>query len=112
LIAYNFPFATRCLAAKGKRFPTLCLRFALGIAVAAIIYFGLRFVIPGKDSLFKGITFFEPFYELGRFIRYGLLGFWASAGAPWLFLKLGLASSINNLKDSIEHETKFHEGSE
>jgi hypothetical protein len=93
LMTTNFPFIAHSAAVKiKKRFPALCLRFALGIVVAAIIYFGLRLVIPGKDSLFKSLTFFEPFYELGRFIRYGLLGFWAAAGAPWLFLKLGIAS--------------------
>jgi membrane-associated phospholipid phosphatase len=94
LMISSFPFAASSSAIKiQKRVAALCLRFALGITVAAIIYFGLRLVIPGKDSLFKSITFFEPFYELGRFIRYGLLGFWASAGAPWLFLKIGIAQA-------------------
>jgi membrane-associated phospholipid phosphatase len=92
----KFPFTARGSAEKSPRLPVLGLRFALGIVGAAIIYFGLRFIIPGKDSLFKGITSLEPFYELGRFIRYGLLGFWASAGAPRLFLKFGLASSEEN----------------
>ena len=28
-----------------------------------------------------------------RFLRYALLGAWVAAGAPWLFLKMGLAES-------------------
>jgi hypothetical protein len=27
-----------------------------------------------------------------RFVRYALVGLWAGLGAPWLFLKLRLAS--------------------
>jgi membrane-associated phospholipid phosphatase len=92
LMIKKFPFSAQGSSEKSYGLPVLGLRFLLGIVGAAIIYFGLRFIIPGKDSLFN-ITALEPFYELGRFIRYGLLGFWASYGAPRLFLKFGLASS-------------------
>ena len=71
----------------------LGLRFMLGIAGAAVIYIGFKFILPGKDSFFSDATFLEPFYEIGRFIRYCLLGLWASAGAPKCFLNLGLADS-------------------
>ncbi|MDR0312987.1 MAG: phosphatase PAP2 family protein [Treponema sp.] len=92
LMIKKYPFTAQGSSDKSYGLPILGLRFLLGIVGAAIIYFGLRFIIPGKDSLFN-ITALEPFYELGRFIRYGLLGFWASYGAPRIFLKFGLASS-------------------
>jgi membrane-associated phospholipid phosphatase len=60
------------------------VRFLLGVAVVAAIYFGLRFIFPGEgDSL----------YAVFRFIRYGLVGLWISLGAPWLFLRMGLAEA-------------------
>ncbi len=60
------------------------VRFLLGVAVVAAIYFGLRIIFPGEgDSL----------YAVFRFIRYGLVGMWISLGAPWLFLRLGLAET-------------------
>jgi membrane-associated phospholipid phosphatase len=71
------------------------LRFVLGIAGGALIYLVLKAVLPGGDSVFSALPFWgsaSPYYALGRFVRYGLLGFWASAGAPWLFLRLRLAS--------------------
>ena len=37
-----------------------------------------------------GMKFLEPAL-LFRFIRYALMGFWGGAGAPWVFVKLGLA---------------------
>ncbi|MFV1859084.1 MAG: phosphatase PAP2 family protein [Anaerolineales bacterium] len=60
------------------------LRFLLGVAVVASIYFGLRFIFPGEG---------ESLYAVFRFIRYGLVGLWISLGAPWLFLRLGLADT-------------------
>ena len=69
----------------------LVLRFVIGLAGAAIIYLGLRIILPGKDSYFSGIPWLVHFYELARFVRYGLLGFWAAAGAPRLFQQIGLA---------------------
>jgi len=56
------------------------LRFLLGIVVLAGLWFGLR-------TAFDGL---EPAIVL-RLVRYGLVGFWGAAGAPWVFLKLGLA---------------------
>jgi hypothetical protein len=57
------------------------VRFLLGVAVVAAIYFGLRLVFPGEG---------ESLYAVLRFVRYGLVGLWISLGAPWLFLRLGL----------------------
>jgi membrane-associated phospholipid phosphatase len=89
LMINNFPFVAR----NKVRFPQLCLRFAIGITGFGIIYLGLSYILPGNNSIFKDAAFLEPYYELARFIRYSLLGLWASAGAPRLFLKFGLAAA-------------------
>jgi membrane-associated phospholipid phosphatase len=60
------------------------VRFLLGVAVVAAIYFGLRMIFPGEG---------ESLYAVLRFIRYSLVGLWISLGAPWLFLRLGLAEA-------------------
>ncbi len=56
------------------------VRYALGAAVMVGLWVGLR-------AAFSGL---EPAL-LFRFIRYALMGFWGGAGAPWVFVKLGLA---------------------
>ncbi len=58
------------------------IRCALGLAVLAVLYVGLKKAFPGDSS---------PYYSLLRFIRYGLLGFWVTFGAPITFVRLGLA---------------------
>ncbi|MDR2110594.1 MAG: phosphatase PAP2 family protein [Spirochaetaceae bacterium] len=73
MIRGNPPGAIRLLA-----------RYVLGLAGIGALYWGSR-------SLFGGSLLPGNYYRLGRFIQYGLLGFWASAGAPWLFSRLGLA---------------------
>jgi membrane-associated phospholipid phosphatase len=60
------------------------IRFFLGAAVVSAIYFGLRMIFPSEG---------ESLYAVFRFIRYGLVGLWISLGAPWLFLRVGLADS-------------------
>jgi membrane-associated phospholipid phosphatase len=70
------------------------LRFTLGIAGGALIYLILKALFPGEDSALSALPSWgaaSPYYDLGRFARYGLLGLWASAGAPWVFRRLGLA---------------------
>jgi membrane-associated phospholipid phosphatase len=82
--------------ASGAFLGARCLRYVLGIAGCALTYRALGLVFPGGDSIFSALPFWgaaSPYYDLGRFIRYGLLGLWASAGAPWLFLRLRLAES-------------------
>ena len=56
------------------------LRFLLGIVVLAGLWLGLR-------TAFEGL---EPAIIL-RLVRYALVGFWGAVGAPWVFVKLGLA---------------------
>jgi membrane-associated phospholipid phosphatase len=69
-------------------------RFVLGMAGTGLLYHGLK-VLLGEDFALLGRAslFGARYYELGRFIRYGILGLWVSAGVPWLFLRLGLAQS-------------------
>jgi hypothetical protein len=56
------------------------LRFLLGMVILAGLWLGLR-------AAFDGL---EPANIL-RLIRYSLVGLWGVLGAPWVFLKLGLA---------------------
>lgn len=62
---------------NGGTTATRLLRFAVGIAVVLALYAGLKLVLPG------GLGF--------RVLRYGLIGLWASFGAPWVFVRTGLA---------------------
>jgi membrane-associated phospholipid phosphatase len=59
------------------------VRLLLGAAVLLALRFGLKAVFPDEG---------ETLYALMRFVRYALVGLWAGLGAPWLFLKLRLAS--------------------
>jgi membrane-associated phospholipid phosphatase len=89
LMRKHFPFN-----AGGGALPVRLLRYALGLAGGAMIYLGLKLAFPGGDSAFSALSFWgaaSPYHELGRFVRYGLLGLWASALAPRLFLALRLA---------------------
>jgi membrane-associated phospholipid phosphatase len=82
--------------ASGPFLSARCLRYVLGIAGCVLIYRVLGLVLPGRDSIFSVLPFWgaaSPYYDLGRFIRYSLLGLWVSAGAPWLFLRLRLAET-------------------
>jgi membrane-associated phospholipid phosphatase len=81
---------------KGKKpGPAILLaRYCLGLAGAAAIYFILKSLLPGEGSIFAALPGWDassPYYALGRFLRYGALGLWASAGAPWIFIRLKLA---------------------
>lgn len=79
----GFVFAGRVapFSASGT-FGKRLARYALGLSGALIVYLGLKFLLPGPES---------ELYNLLRFLRYGLLGAWVALGAPWLFLRLGLA---------------------
>jgi len=45
----------------------------------------LKAVFPSGDGVIPYLL---------RYLRYTLLGWWISAGAPWLFLKLKLAQKL------------------
>ena len=57
------------------------LCYVVGLAGVLILYVGLKAVLPSGEELL-GSTL--------RFVRYGALGLWISAGAPALFLRFGL----------------------
>lgn len=85
LMTERFPFSA-AHAADGSRprIPVLILRYITGLSGAGLIYGGLKLILPDSES---------AWYELGRFVRYGMVGMWVSAAAPWIFLKLRLAGS-------------------
>jgi membrane-associated phospholipid phosphatase len=92
LMRWRFPFR-----ADGGVLSVRLLRYALGLAGSGLIGLGLKLAFPGGDSLFAALPFWgsaSPYYDLGRFVRYGLLGLWVSALAPRLFLALGLTDRI------------------
>jgi len=57
--------------------------YVLGVAMLFGFYLGLR-------VLFANLA--PP--ALWRFIRYAIVGFWGTFGAPWLFVKLKLVATI------------------
>ncbi len=64
---------------SGGAFGQRLLRFVLGFALVAVVYFGLS-ALPIEGSIW-------------RFVRYACIGFFASALAPWLFVRLRLAGA-------------------
>jgi membrane-associated phospholipid phosphatase len=60
----------------------LALRFLLGFTGVLIIRYGLKFIFP------DGETVLAYFF---RYLRYTLIGFWVTGGAPWAFIRLKLA---------------------
>ncbi len=69
-------------------------RYGVGLAGLAILYFGLKAILPGEG---------DANYALFRFLRYGLVGVWATLGAPLLFVKLRIAEgSASEARDPDE----------
>jgi hypothetical protein len=60
----------------------LILRYLLGVAGVLIIRYGLKFIFP------EGETALALFF---RYLRYAVIGFWVTGGAPWAFIRLKLA---------------------
>jgi membrane-associated phospholipid phosphatase len=62
------------------------VRFLLGLVGVIVFYLGLDIlfglIAPDAEALLPYIL---------RFVRYAIIGFWVSAGAPWLFVRLKLA---------------------
>jgi membrane-associated phospholipid phosphatase len=67
--------------AQGKGIQ-LVLRYLIGTAGILILWAGLRVIFPGGEDVLSQVL---------RYLRYGLVGFWVSGGAPWVFKKLKLA---------------------
>lgn len=62
------------------------LRYLVGLAGVAVLYVGLKLVLPSGEDL-AGLVF--------RYVRYALVGAWVAAGAPWLFARLQLSGNPN-----------------
>ena len=93
----RFPFSAQ-EDIKGKKpgLAIMAVRCLIGFLGLAIIFIGLRLILPGEGSLFRNIHNWgigSPYFDLGQFISYSLLGFWASAGAPRVFQQMGLANN-------------------
>jgi membrane-associated phospholipid phosphatase len=58
------------------------LRYVIGAIGIVILWMGLGQVFPENADM---ISYFL------RYLRYTLVGFWVSGGAPWLFLRFNLA---------------------
>jgi membrane-associated phospholipid phosphatase len=60
------------------------LRYALGLIGLILLYFGLSLIAPRGSDL-AAVLF--------RYVRYAMVGFWISGGAPWLFLHFKMVKS-------------------
>ena len=57
------------------------LRFLIGLIGVLFFYVGLKLVFPENIPVLS---------EMLRFIRYFLIGIWISAGAPYIFKRIGV----------------------
>ncbi|MBI9087061.1 MAG: phosphatase PAP2 family protein [Desulfobacterales bacterium] len=64
------------------------LRLLSGLIVLGLLWAGLKVVFAGLEPAL-----------LFRFVRYALVGLWAGFGAPWLFVRLKLATPEYGLGD-------------
>jgi membrane-associated phospholipid phosphatase len=62
----------------------LVLRYILGVIGVGILYVSLKALFPDTETFIS---------YAWRYLRYALIGFWMSGFAPWLFIRLKLASS-------------------
>jgi len=58
------------------------LRYVIGLIGIVILWMGLGQVFPDNADMISYLL---------RYLRYTLVGFWVSGGAPWLFLRFNLA---------------------
>lgn len=63
------------------------LRYVIGLIGVLILWMGLGAVFPRGDGVIV--------YTL-RFIRYALVGWWVTGGAPWVFQHLKLSASVSD----------------
>jgi hypothetical protein len=62
-------------------------RYLAGLASTGIVYFALKFASNPLNALSNNSQ-----AQLIHFVRYAIVGGWVSYGAPFIFLKLGLAT--------------------
>ncbi len=60
----------------------LILRYLLGVAGVLIIRYGLKYIFPSGENALA--------YFFG-YLRYAVIGFWVTGGAPWMFIRVKLA---------------------
>jgi membrane-associated phospholipid phosphatase len=60
----------------------LVLRYLLGVAGVLIIRYGLKYIFPSGENTLA--------YFFG-YLRYTVVGFWVTGGAPWIFIRVKLA---------------------
>lgn len=65
------------------------IRILLGLAVIGFLYGGLKLIFPGDES---------SYYQLFRFTRYALVGFFASFVMPKVFIALKIALPTSSKK--------------
>ncbi len=65
------------------------LRFLIGFAGFGILWFGRGSSFPNVSNVMSDIL---------RYFHYGLIGFWISGLAPFLFIKMNLAKSYKGFK--------------
>jgi membrane-associated phospholipid phosphatase len=58
------------------------LRYLIGLIGVVLFWFGLGEIFPRGDELISYLL---------RYVRYAMVGFWVSGGAPWLFFRIRLA---------------------
>jgi hypothetical protein len=63
----------------GKKTYKLIFRYLIGMAGLAVIYVGLKMILPEEPELLS---------QVFRYIRYALIGVWVTAVAPLIFKKL------------------------
>ena len=95
LMKARFPYSAReDLKGKKPDLRIMIFRLVIGFVGLGAVYMVFRLLFPGEGSIFSYNPLWgesSPYHELGRFVRYALVGFWASAGAPLLFQRIGLA---------------------
>ncbi|HET6597479.1 MAG TPA: phosphatase PAP2 family protein [Anaerolineales bacterium] len=57
------------------------LRYVIGLLGIVLLWFGLGQIFPDGETVVPLIL---------RYVRYSLVGFWVTAGAPWLFFHFNL----------------------
>jgi hypothetical protein len=70
------------------------VRFILGGAVLFTLWYGLKQVFSGLQP--------EYFF---RFLRYFLVGMWGGLGAPWVFVRFGLAEKGKSQHSIIDADS-------
>ncbi len=74
----------------GKR----ALRYLIGVVGVGIFYFGLGQIFPREANLVSYLL---------RYFRYMLVGLWIALGAPWLFVRMGLATFATGKHKGPKH---------